>query len=185
MMKMATGEGSPLRQGAGTGSRLVFGGYRGLRRRNSRSILFPEGFRVYWYMSILMFFAYFSVSQKRNIKRSPKGMKPAGELFLERKQSRRLGVYVREATRQGGAPTPWACPLPCGPLVAPLTDFFRLYMSIYPKNIKDNNRSRVLPPQASVATKNLSGARYGTLPEGDPSPVAIFIIPVLSTMRRE
>ena len=31
MMKMATGEGSPpLRQGAGTGSRLVFGGYRGL-----------------------------------------------------------------------------------------------------------------------------------------------------------
>ena len=31
MMKMATGEGSPLRQGAGTGSRLVFGGYRGLR----------------------------------------------------------------------------------------------------------------------------------------------------------
>ena len=40
MMKMATGEGSPLWQGAGTGSRLVFGGYRGLRRRNSRSILF-------------------------------------------------------------------------------------------------------------------------------------------------
>ena len=50
MMKMATGEGSPLPQGAGTGSRLVFGGYRGLRRRNSRSILFPDGFRVYWYI---------------------------------------------------------------------------------------------------------------------------------------
>ena len=52
MMKMATGEGSPLRQGAGTGSREVFGGYRGLRRRNSRSILFPEGFRVYRYIYI-------------------------------------------------------------------------------------------------------------------------------------
>src|SRR4051812_3468737 len=50
MMKMATGEGSPLRQGAGTGSRLVFGGYRGLRRRNSRSIMFPEVFRVYGYI---------------------------------------------------------------------------------------------------------------------------------------
>ena len=47
MMKMATGEGSPLRQGAGTGSRLVFGGYRGLRRRNSRSILFSGGFCIY------------------------------------------------------------------------------------------------------------------------------------------
>ena len=31
MMKMATGDGFPLRQGARTGSRLVFGGYRGLR----------------------------------------------------------------------------------------------------------------------------------------------------------
>ena len=30
MMNMATGEGFHLRQGAGTGSRLVFGGYRGL-----------------------------------------------------------------------------------------------------------------------------------------------------------
>ena len=47
MMKMATGEGSPLRQGAGTGSRLVFGGYRGLRRRNSRSRLFSGGFCIY------------------------------------------------------------------------------------------------------------------------------------------
>ena len=27
-------------------------------------------------------------------------MKPSGELFLERKQPKRLGVYVREATRK-------------------------------------------------------------------------------------
>ena len=39
MMKMATGDGFPLRQGAGIDSREVFGGYRGLRRRNSQSIL--------------------------------------------------------------------------------------------------------------------------------------------------
>ena len=32
---------------------------------------------------ITVFFAYFSVSQKRNIKRSPNGMKPSGEIFLE------------------------------------------------------------------------------------------------------
>ena len=44
---MATGEGSPLRQGAGTGPRLVFGGYRGLRRRNSRSRLCSGGFCTY------------------------------------------------------------------------------------------------------------------------------------------
>src|SRR4051812_17237573 len=50
MMKMATGEGSPLRQGAGIGSRLTFGGYRGLRRRNSRSNLCSGSFRVHEYI---------------------------------------------------------------------------------------------------------------------------------------
>ena len=34
-------------------------------------------------VQIVVFFAYFSVSQKRNIKRNPNGMKPSGELFLE------------------------------------------------------------------------------------------------------
>ena len=51
-------------------------------------------------VQIAVFFAYFSVPQKRNIKRSPNGMKPSGELFLEQTQSRRLGVDVKEATRQ-------------------------------------------------------------------------------------
>ena len=60
------------------------------------------------------------------------------------------------ATRQGGAPAPWACPHPCGPLVAPRTDFFHLYISIYPKNIGEKNRSGVPPPEASVATENQS-----------------------------
>src|SRR3990170_7303038 len=117
-----------------------------------------------------MFFAYFSVSKKRNIKWSPNGMKPSGELFLERKQSRRLGVDVREASRKPrgreARPTPWARPHPRGPLVAPLTNLFRLYMSIYPKNIGEQNRSGVPPPQASVATKNQSRPCSGTLPEG-------------------
>ena len=71
------------------------------------------------------------------------------------------------ATRVEGAPPYWARPLSRGPLVAPLTDFFRLHKSTYPKNIKDEDRSGVPPPQASVATKSLSGARSGTLPEGE------------------
>ena len=52
--------------------------------------------------------------------------------------------------------------------MAPLTDFFRLYISIYPKNTGEQNRSGVTPPQACVATKNLLGALPGTLLEGDP-----------------
>ena len=67
---------------------------------------------------ILLFFAYFSVLKKRNIKWSPNGMKPSGQLFLERKQSRRLGVDVREASRkpQGREARP---PIPCLPRAFP------------------------------------------------------------------
>ena len=92
-------------------------------------------------------------------------MKSSGTWFLEQTWSRGLGVDVKQSTRR---PRGRGCALPpCGPLVAPLTDFFRLYMSIYPKNIQEYNRSGVLPPQASIATKNLSGACFGTLPEGE------------------
>ena len=99
-------------------------------------------------------------------------MKPSGELFLERKQSRRLAVYVREATRKargrGRAHPPGRALHPRGPLVAPLSDFFHLYISIYAKTFGEENRSGVPPPQAFVATKNQSGPCSGTLPEGDP-----------------
>src|SRR3954464_10386996 len=50
MMKLATGDGSPLRQGTGKGSRLVFRGSGGLRRRNSRSRFCSGSFRVRRYI---------------------------------------------------------------------------------------------------------------------------------------
>ena len=43
---MATGDDLPLRQGAGTGSRLVRG-YRGLQRQNFRSRVISNGFSIY------------------------------------------------------------------------------------------------------------------------------------------
>ena len=97
-------------------------------------------------------------------------MKPSEKLFLERKQYGRLGVHVRGSTRRargrGRAHPPGRALHPRGPLVAPLTDFFRLYIPIYPKTFGEQNRSGVPPPQASVATKNQSGPCSGTLPEG-------------------
>ena len=51
--------------------------------------------------------------------------KPSGELFLERKQSRRLGVHVRESTRRarrrGARLPPRRAPHPHGNLEASLT----------------------------------------------------------------
>ena len=81
--------------------------------------------------------------------------------YLEYKQGKLQG-----GQEIGGRAHPPGRPLSRAPLVAPPTDFFRLYSPIYPKNIIGEDRSGFLPPQVSVATKNLSGVRSGTLPEG-------------------
>ena len=60
------------------------------------SIIFGTNLLTHGPVQIVVFFAYFSVSQKRNIKRSPNGMKPSGELFSEQMQSRRVGVDVKK-----------------------------------------------------------------------------------------
>ena len=86
-----------------------------------------------------------------------------------------VGLYRRKKSvgrcsrgpRDRGRAHPPGHALPSrGPLEAPPTDFFRLYKPTYPKNIEYQDRSGV-PPRASVATKNLSGARSDTLPEGE------------------
>ena len=61
---------------------------------------------------------------------------------------------------------PGRAPHPHGPLAAPPTYFFLLYIPIYPENIQRYHRSGVPSPQASVATKNQSGPCSGTLTEG-------------------
>ena len=68
----------------------------------------------------------------------------------------------------GRALPPWARPLPHGPPVAPPTFSLHPYTPTYHKTSRTEDRSGVPPPQGSVATKNLSGARSGILPEGEP-----------------
>ena len=54
----------------------------------------------------------------------------------------------KEATRQEGAPQGGGrAPHPCGPLVAPLTDFLCLYILAYPKNIQEHHENLIPPPQ--------------------------------------
>ena len=97
-------------------------------------------------------------------------MKPSREVIFGKKSTRETWSARQESneggTRQGARPPPGPALHPRGPLVAPLTYFFHLYISIYPKTIEEQDRSGVPPPQASVATKNQSGPCSGTLPEG-------------------
>ena len=96
------------------------------------------------------FFACFRVSKKRNIKRSPNRMKPSGTWFSERTWSRRLGPYVREASRRpqgrGARLPPRRALHPCGPPVAPPTYFFLLYIPTYPQTIRYGAKTLIPPP---------------------------------------
>ena len=83
---------------------------------------------------IVVFFAYFRVSKKRNIKQSPNGMKPSRTWFSQRTWSRRLGVGDKKQSRRPRG-RGRAYPLGALPLVAPPTYFFLLYISTYPPNI--------------------------------------------------
>ena len=77
-----------------------------------------------------------------------------------------LGQKSHEATTSlGGAPLGCA-PLACRRLVAPLDLFPTPKIPINTETPRKKPRSGVPPPQASRATKNQSGARFGTLSEG-------------------
>ena len=94
---------------------------------------------------IAVLFAYFSISKKRNIKRSPNGMKPSGAWFLERTRSGELGVQVKKLPRaprdRGPRPPCRACPLSRGPLGRPPTYFFLLYIPTDPENIQEHHET--------------------------------------------
>ena len=91
------------------------------------------------------FFAYFSVSKKRNIKRSPNGMKPLGTWFSHRIWSRRLGPHVKKQRREPRGRG--VRPPPSWPPVAPPPYSFLLYIPTYPQTIRYRAKNLIPPPQ--------------------------------------
>ena len=74
---------------------------------------------------------------------------------------------VKEAvTRVRGAPTPLGRALPRGPLGAPPTYSFLLYIPTYPQTIRTRAKHLIPPPQLSVSTRSHLGACSGAPPEG-------------------
>ena len=118
----------------------------------------------------MLFYAYFSVSRKRNIRRSQNRCNQLEKLFLEGNPPDGLGPHVRRYERcsRGWGATPLGVPLPRGTPIAPPTYFLHPYIPTYPKTSRKEPRSGVPRPQATRATKNQSGPYSGTLPEGYP-----------------
>ena len=108
----------------------------------------------------MLFYAYFSVSRKRNIRRSQNERNQLEKLILEGNKLDRLGVHVRGVPGcprgWGARPPPWARSLPHGQPGGPPTYFFLPYIPIYPKNFGEHNRSGVPPLETSIATENQS-----------------------------
>ena len=94
------------------------------------------------------------------------------KLILKGNQSVGLGVHIRGfpgcPRGWGACPPPSARPLPREHPGGPPTYPLHPYIPTYPKTSRIEDRLGVPPPQASVATKNLSGAHSGTLPKGEP-----------------
>ena len=138
----------------------------------------------------MLFYAYFSVSRKRNITRSQNGTKSTGEVSFGRKATRWTWSARQERrevlTRVGGAPTPLgrAPYLVVPPSVHRCTPCTHINLRII-KLPEQKNRSRVPHPQASRATKTNRDPVPAPCRRGELSSVAIFIIPALSMTRRE
>ena len=98
------------------------------------------------------FFAYFRVSQKKNIKRSPNGMKHSETWFSERTWSRGLGPYVKKATRKprgrGARLPPCARPPPSW---APCCSTDVLLPPIY-TYVPPNDQKRSQKPNSTATT---------------------------------
>ena len=135
------------------------------------------------------FFAYFRVSQKKNIKRSPNGMKPSGTWFSEQTWSRGLGPYVKKATRRargrGCAYPPGRALHPHGAHVAPPTYFFLLYIPTYPQTTRYGAKNLIPPLQPSVPVRSHLGAFSGVLPEGALITEGFYINTIASPMMCE
>ena len=91
----------------------------------------------------------------------------------------------KEATRQGGTPAPWARPHPRGPLAAPPTYFFHLYISTYPENIQEHHETLFPPPQPSVPMRSHLGAFSGAPSEGESITEGFYINTIASPMMCE
>ena len=139
-------------------------------------------------VQIAVFFAYFSVPQKRNIKRSPNGMKPSRGSFLNKHNPGNLEWMLRK--QRGGQEVGWraqgvGATHPRGPLMAPPTYLLRLYILLYPENIQEHHETLFPLPQPSVPVRSHLGAFSGDLSEGDSITEGFYINTMASPMMRE
>ena len=114
---------------------------------------------------IAIFFCLFQCFTEKEYQTESKWNETVGNVIfgtnvIQRTWSGRQAIN-EAATRQGGRALP-----PCGPLVAPPTYFFLLYILINPENIREHHETLFPPPQPSVPKRSHLGAFSEAPPEG-------------------
>ena len=91
-----------------------------------------------------------------------------------------------EVMRQEGAPQGIGRePHPRGPLAAPPTYFFLLYILLYPETNGESQETPFPPPQPSVPMRSHLGAFFGAPPEVDSITEGFYINTIASPMMCE
>ena len=90
-----------------------------------------------------------------------------------------------DARKQRGGHEAGGRPHPRGPLIAPPTYFFRLYILLYTENIQGSHETTCPPPQPSVPVRSHLGAFSGDLPEGESITEGFYINTIASPMMCE
>ena len=113
----------------------------------------------------MLFFCLFQSFPEKEYQTESKRNETFGSLIFRTNVIRRTWSgrqeTTEEATRQGGAPAPWARPHSRRPLVALLIDLFRLYILIYPENIREHYETLFPPLQPSIPVRSHLGAFSG------------------------
>ena len=93
----------------------------------------------------------------------------------------------KRGSHEGGrrAPGGGCAPHPHGPVVAPLTNFLRLYISTYPENIQEHHETLFPLPQPSVPVRFHLGAFSGAPLEGESIMEGFYINTIASPMMCE
>ena len=91
----------------------------------------------------------------------------------------------KSETQQGIHKAGGRAPHPRGPHGAPLTYFFRLYILLYPKNMRGSHETTFPPPQPSVPVRSHLGAFSADLPEGESITEGFYINTIASPMMCE
>ena len=113
----------------------------------------------------VVFFAYFSICRNE----ISNGIQTVRNFREDLSWNKRNPGDLEWTSRkqQGGHEVGRRAPHPRGPLTVPPTYFFRLYILLYPENIRESHETTFPPPQPSVPVRSHLGAFSGDLPEGE------------------